>query len=93
MSTLAFDVVQFFPSLNYCLIPLILDKAGFNPRISSFFSDYLVSRKTQYLWNNFLSPFFNVDVGVGQGSALFPILLALYLSPLFHIFLKNKQKT
>jgi len=91
MSTLAFDVVQFFPSLNYCLISLILDKAGFNPRISSFFSDYLVSRKTQYLWNNFLSPFFNVDFGVGQGSALFPILLALYLSPLFHIFEKQAK--
>ena len=28
-STLAFDIAQFFPSLNYCLLSLILDKAGF----------------------------------------------------------------
>jgi len=27
-STLAFNIVQFFPSLNYQLLPLILDKAG-----------------------------------------------------------------
>jgi len=27
-STLAFDITQFFPSLNYQLLPLILDKAG-----------------------------------------------------------------
>ena len=27
-----------------------------------------------------------MDVGVGQGSALFPILLALYIVPLLHLF-------
>jgi len=68
---------------------LILDKASFNSRISSFFSDYLVCRKTQYLWNNFSSLFFNVNVSVGQGSALSLILLAPYLSPIFHIFEKK----
>jgi len=68
-----------------------LDKARFNPRISLFFSNYLVGRKIQYLWNNFSSPFFNVDVGIGQGSALFPILSALYLSPIFYIFRKRAK--
>jgi len=68
---------------------LILDKARFDTRISSFFSDYLVCRRTQYLWNNFSSPFFNVDIGVGQGSALSLVLLALYLSLIFHIFKKR----
>ena len=29
-STLAFDIVQFFPFLNHQLLPLILDKAGLN---------------------------------------------------------------
>jgi len=38
------------------------------------------------LWNNFSFSFFNIDVGVGQGSAL---LLALYLLPIFHIFEKR----
>ena len=52
----------------------------------TFFKNYLVGRKTKYLWNNFISPLFNVNVGVGQRSALFPILSALYLSPVFYSF-------
>jgi len=70
------------------MLPLILDKAGFNPKISHFFSNYLVGRKTKYLWNDF-SSFFDVNVGIGQGSVLFFILLALYLSLVFHIFEKR----
>ena len=38
-----------------------------------------------------MSPSFDVNVGVGQGSALSPILLAFYLSPFFHI-LENQLK-
>jgi len=37
------------------------------------------------------SPFFNVDIGVGQGSALLPIISVLYLSSIFHIF-ENQLK-
>jgi len=84
-STLAFDISQFFPLLNHCLLTLILKKVGFDLRVVKFFSNYLVGRKTQYFWNSFSSPFFNIDVGVSQGSALSPILSALYLSPLLHI--------
>ena len=51
-----------------------------------FFNNYLVNRKTKYLWNDFSSPLCNVNVGVSQGSALSPILSALYLSFIFHIF-------
>ena len=29
--------------------------------------------------------FFNIDIGVDQGSALSPILFALYISPVLHI--------
>ena len=32
-----------------------------------------------------MSPIFNVNVGVGQGLALSPILSALYLSPFIYI--------
>jgi len=45
-NTLAFDIAQFFPSLNYQLLPLIFDKVGFNPKVSLFFHNYLVRRKT-----------------------------------------------
>jgi len=88
-STLAFDISQFFPSLNHQLLVSILDKAGLNPKISKFFANYLVRRSTKYLWNDFLSPSFMVDVGVGQGSALSPVLSALYLSPLIYILEKR----
>jgi len=68
---------------------LILDKTGFDPKIFHFFSNYLVDRKTKYFWNDFSSPFFGVNIGVGQGSALLSILSALYLSPVFHILKKR----
>ena len=91
MSMLAFNIAQFFPSLNYWLLPLILAKAGFDPKVSNFFNNYLVSRKTKYLWNSFSSPFYNVNVGVSQGLALLPIFSALYISPVFYI-LENHLK-
>jgi len=68
-----------------------LGKSGFDPRVIKFFSNYLVSRRTQYFWNSFSSPFFNIDIGVGQGSALSSILSALYLAPFLHI-LENHLK-
>ena len=71
------------------MLLLILDKTGFDPKISHFFSNYLVGRKTKYFWNNFSSPFFDVNIGVGQDSALLPISSALYLSSVFHILKKT----
>ena len=71
------------------MLPLIMDKVEFDPRISYFFSNYLVGRKTKYFWNNFSSLFFDVSIGVEQDSALSSILSALYLSLVFHIFEKR----
>ena len=65
-----------------------IDKVGLDHKVFNFFKNYLVGRKTQYCWNNFISPSFNINVGVGQGSALSPILSALYLSPVFHFLEK-----
>ena len=88
-STLAFDIVQFFPSLNYHLLTLILKKAKLASCVISFFANYFVSRKKNYSWNNFTSPMFNVNIGVGQDSMLSPILLTLYLSLLLYILEKH----
>jgi len=68
-----------------------LGKTSFNPKVVKFFSNYLVGRRTQYVWNSFSSPFFNIDIGVGQGLALSPILSALYLALFLHI-LENHLK-
>jgi len=81
-STLAFDIAQFYPSLNHQLLLCIMNKVGLDHKVFNFFKDYLVERKTRYLWNDFLSLFCSIDVGVGQGSAL-------YISSILHIFEKH----
>ena len=88
-STLAFNIVQFFLLLNHKLLLLILGKAGFKHHVITFFSNYLINRKTWYYWNNFSSNSFNINVGVGQGLVLSPILLALYLALFLHILEKH----
>ena len=49
ISTLMFNIAQFFPSLNHQLLPMILSKADLNIRILQFFSSYLIGRQTQYV--------------------------------------------
>ena len=56
---------------------------------STFFSDYLVGRKTHYLWNSFTSSLFSADIDISQGSALSPILSVLFIALVFHIFKKR----
>ena len=90
-STLTFYIAQFFSSLNYYLLTLILRKADFDFYVVKLFSNYLIGRKTQYFWNNFSSLFFNVNIGVDQGLALSLIPSALYLVPFLHI-LENSLK-
>ena len=85
-SVVAFDLAQFFPSLNHGMLVGILRKLGFAPQVVTFFNSYLVNRSTSYVWNLDSSPRFNADVGVGQGSALSPVLSALYLVPMMRIF-------
>jgi hypothetical protein len=51
------------------------------PEVVVFFKSYLVDQFTCYAWDDNLSPEFPSSIGVGQGSALSPILLALCLAP------------
>ena len=87
-NTLPFNITQFFLFLNYQILSLILEKAGFNLKDSSFFKNYLVGKKTMYFWNNFFSPLYNVDIDISQGFALSPILFTLYFSLIFYILEK-----
>ena len=88
-SSLAFYILQFFPSLNHKLLVWILEKAGLNLRVLSFFVNYLVKRRTSYMWITFSSSMFDVNVRVGQGSALSPILSSWYLTPFLYILEKR----
>jgi hypothetical protein len=81
-----FDLAQFFPSINHDVLLSILDKQGFMPEVVAFFRSYLVDRSTCYAWDDDLSPEFPSSIGVGQGSALSPILSALFLAPLLKEF-------
>ena len=89
MSILAFDIAQFFPSLNHQFLSLYLKKAGLNTNVIHFFNSYHLDRSTSYLWNSFTSPFFNINISIGQGSALSPILSALYLASIIKISKKR----
>ena len=61
----------------------------------TFFSHYLIGRKTQYLWNSFCSLFFSIDVDIEQdyalSSVLSSVLSALYISLIFHTFEKRTK--
>ena len=89
--SLAFDITQFFLSLNHFFLICILQKASLDFRVVNFFTDYLVGRRTNYTWNNLSSPTFEVNIGGGQGSALSSILSVLYFS-LFLYILENHLK-
>ena len=88
-STLTFDIVQFFPSLNHRFLTSIIHKAGLDSRVIRFFSNYLIDMKTSYHWNSFVSPIFNINVGVGQRSTFSSILSTLYLSSFLYILEKR----
>ena len=45
------------------------------------------------MWNNFIFLFFRTNIGIGQESTLSPILPALYIFSIFHIFEKKAQKS
>ena len=64
---------------------------GLSTNVRDFFSSYHSGRSTSYLWNSFSSPPFDTNVGVGQGSALSPILFAIYLLPIIKTFKKRRK--
>jgi len=55
----------------------------------SFFDSYHTGHSISYSWNQFSSLYFNINIGVGQGSALSPILPAIYLAPIIKTFKKR----
>ena len=74
------------------MLILSLTKVDLNYKVTFFFEDFLVKRKTNYTWNKFSSLMFKVNVEVDQGSTLSPILSALYLSSFLYI-LEKRLKT
>ncbi|CAA7270653.1 unnamed protein product [Cyclocybe aegerita] len=85
-SALAFDIAQFFPSINHEMFMAVLRKQGFSPILVEFFASYLVGRSTVYCWNTFQSDSRSADVGVRQGSALSPVISGLFIAPVMKLF-------
>ena len=46
-SVVAFDLAQYFPSLNHSVITLLLDHMGFADVVVNFFVDYFVGQFTK----------------------------------------------
>jgi hypothetical protein len=55
-SMVAFDLAQFFPSINHDVLLSILDKQGFMPAVVAFFKSYLVKQFTHYTWGTMTCP-------------------------------------
>ncbi|CAA7270642.1 unnamed protein product [Cyclocybe aegerita] len=85
-SALAFDIAQFFPSINHEMFMAVLHKQGFSPVLVEFFASYLVGRSTVYCWNTFQSDSRSADVGVGQDSALSPVISGLFIALVMKLF-------
>ncbi|CAA7267569.1 unnamed protein product [Cyclocybe aegerita] len=85
-SALAFDIAQFFPSINHEMFMAVLRKQGFSLVLVEFFASYLVGRSTVYCWNTFQSDLQSADVDVGQGSALSPVISGLFIAPVMKLF-------
>ena len=47
-SVIAFDIAQFFPSINHSVLLEIVARSGFPACVGNFFRSYLVGRKTTY---------------------------------------------
>ena len=88
-SVIVFNVAQFFLSLNHSFLAKCLSKAGLNTNIINFFNSYYANCTTTYTWNGFSFPSFNTNVGIGQGSALSPIISAIYMAPIIKTFKKE----
>ena len=85
-SVVAFDIAQFFPSLNHDVLMVVIQKAGFPPVLGEFFRSYLTGRKTMYKWDDSVSGLCAADIGVSQGSGLSPVLSGLYIGPVMQLF-------
>ena len=75
--------------MNHDFLSLCLSKASLNTNIIGFFNSYHSNCSTTYSWNNFLSLFFNTNIGIDQDSALSPILSTIYLVPIIKTFKKK----
>ncbi|CAA7268154.1 unnamed protein product [Cyclocybe aegerita] len=85
-SVLAFDIAQFFPSINHDMFMAVLRRQGFSSILVDFFASYLVGCSMVYCWNTFQSDSRSADVGVGQGSALSHVISGLFIAPVMKLF-------
>ena len=86
---IAFNITQFFPSLNHTFLSMCLRKAGCNSNIIGFFNSYHSNCLITYTQNSFSSPSISTNVGVDQGSVLSPIISTIYLVPIIKTFKKR----
>jgi len=90
-STLAFDIMQFFPFLNHQLLPYIMDKASFDPKVLVFFKNYLVGRLS--IFGTIFLLIFLMLMLVSVKDLLFLQFYLLFIYLQFFSFLKNSKNS
>jgi len=55
-------------------------------KISTFFSNYLINKKTQYIWKNFVSPTFRADVDIVRNAKIRLYFIFIFIFLFFSVY-------
>ncbi len=85
VTCVAFDVAQFFPSIDHEALLTILAFQGFAKEVVQIFKSYLHNRTTSYFFGQLTGGMFDLPFGIPQGDGPSPTLASLFIAPALHI--------
>ena len=85
VTCVAFDVAQFFPSIDHDALLTILEYQGFAKEVIQIIKTYLRNRTTSYCFGQLSDGMFDLSFGLPQGDGPSPTLASLYIAPALHI--------